>query len=527
MPRETQRRPSGRPIVDLTTPRSSPVQAGVFARQHQYSVSSEGVHLARALSEAAGAYGQYKDNADKRDAQAAFTTDNPSDYAVATAKTADKGAGFRRGYMALYGYKVGAQVEAELLAGWEKGEYDRESGDVDGYINKVVGERFKGLDDVEVKAAAAPLIERAKAQLYSRQQQFNAQKIEEGLLANAGALIDLALKDGAMNTPEGRDTIYAKLREAGLENREIDDLLVQRVVSEGDRGKPEVYDVIIQRGKDGTLVGHKRKDGTPGLFDIPKYNSLIKDGLYRAEMHEVAMYEKVERLNGLKLKQVQDTNAGEFWSRVFAGDDISIDIENARKTQAISNSDYVTIVRFSREARNSPDLIDDPEVVVKLEDDLYGKRAGRKQVLAAWKNGDVSRATVSRLFGIADEVSNRQEFNVFDSDAYKFSEEFVEGHLAPGLMDIDASVKKRLTANAKRELRTRALAGENPHDVANDIVKRYGKKDTSGTLPKPLYPSKEALIAARKAGEVSPEVFLREWTLMQNLPDTIPKVPNQ
>lgn len=526
MPRQVTRRPSDRPQVDIN---SHPEQLRTYAGISPIRIHSSALAAADALNGLVDVSRQVQARREQRDqvsANASFVNDSPDTPAEASAKSANQSSAFQRTYMELYGYRKGSEIEAQLNSAWDHGTFDRENGDINAFVNQTVGEQLKGLDDPHALASANQVIERARAQLVAKHAQYNAQRVEEGVVANAGNLIDMGLKDGSLKTPEGRDAIYAKLRASGLENREIDGLLVQRVTSAGDLGDPSVYDAVLKRNPNGEVVGHRRADGTPGIFDIPAYNTKLKEGLYRAELRQMELFDRTEAYRKKELKDIQEKTSGDLWSAAFQNENISNDLEAARKDHRISTEEYVSISKFRQEAANNPDIADNDQAVVDLEDAIYNKRAHRPNVIAAWNSGDISRKTLTRMFELVDKVNNRKEYDVFDTDRYKFAQDFVDGHLAPGMMDIDRSVKSRLTANAKRELRDRVLKGEDPYVVSTDIVKRYGKPDTPGTLPQPTFKTREELVNAFKAKQVSAEVFARDMRIF-NLRETPTPQPTQ
>lgn len=378
---------------------------------------------------------------------------------------------------------VKGQEDASLLLQRYNTEFDKDKGDLEGWLAEQYGSRLKGIQDKDYIEGYSRAITPALADIRKQHTDYHRKAVETRVESNAMQLLTGGVRSylttGEQALPDGyissvRDYIGKNL---GVSPKRFDELLFETVRTLGDEGQIDAYEVLKK----------DHPDGTPGLYNDPSWRHKID----QAAAHSMTVA-------NTRAQRDRDERQNKALYPVFAEED-------PKKAQAMF-SDLKRGGLFSR----ADDLIKWEKLIYEKVDGkpdagqlekegtllskVYQGGVSYRDILDAQAHGDITSSQRKYLLSESRRVqqenrtlaqaAGREEAAIYKSREFKDAEDFLKGMLRPrqkDAMDFDSErflFDNAQLAQAHREL-GRAAAGKKPEEVGavvDEITKRYMKR---------------------------------------------------
>lgn len=224
------------------------------------------------------------------------------------------------------------------------------------------------------------------------------------------------------------------------------------------------------------------------------------------DAREEADREQAEREAEESLGRIQDRTFMALYAGTLDGSTDMADIDRNRQLGLLKPSQYTQLVKVMQ----SPDAQDDPEVVEYFTRGIMsGEITNPTQIINSVGHG-LSPNTASQLVNDLE-----QGAAVVQSRNFKEARNYLDRQLGvtPGItIGALTGDEQQTVARARRELYERALGGEDPWTVADEMLPRYVSRERG--FPEPMYPDEEALMEAFEAGEINETVLDQQLRLL-------------
>ena len=235
--------------------------------------------------------------------------------------------------------------------------------------------------------------------------------------------------------------------------------------------------------------------------------------------HNDAEFARMERQYDREMKRARDETEMDLWGRLHSGDNITTDLEAARKTRVLDASGYNAL----RRAVSNEEGSDNPSIALELQDKILSGHGNRDEILRFVGNG-ISHKTAGDLLQKLRTVNSADDIS--KTPVYKDAHDFIKAQLTTtGPLEAISQDDESRRAYAVREYDARVRAGEDAWAVADDVVLR-GKKQAAGAsfYLKPRFldgpasdlseldKAEQLTVEKFKAGELPPDVFKIEMS---------------
>lgn len=293
---------------------------------------------------------------------------------------------------------------------------------------------------------------------------------------------------------------------------------------------PEQTLVDLESGKFSNLKESRR-------ISLTRQAKTQSEALQR---QRVIDFERAEREDDERRKERQENNDRAFTARIFGeGDEGPIptlqELTQARARGDLTSAQFKTQKAALLASQSGEAIISDPQAMVELQDGVLENRVKNTEILKAFSNGLIDQDDALNLLKQADSVTRRG--GILDQEDVKFELDRISdtvGGIKGPLAILDSNASKRVS-NAQVEARDRIVDGENPREVANDIIQRFAPniKKSFSVLPKPRFMVGETKATmninetARKTveafnnGQITEAIFDSEAQLIKDLESLI------
>lgn len=402
----------------------------------------------------------------------------------------EENAAYTRAYFATDGL-VRAQADgADLLARYNS-EFDKDKGDVEGWLQENSLGRLKGITDENYIGGYQKGILPALAEVRKAHNEYQKKAVEVRVESNAMQLIDNGIRaytsQGQAIPTEYLSAIQEHLgQNLGVSQQRFGELLFSTVKKVADEGHYDAYDVLKQ----------DRPDGSPGMYHDPKW----KEEIDKAEAHSFTMsltmaQKSREQRYNKALYDVfleEDPKKAQQMFREMKGNDLfKGDTEGLIKWEKLMNE----------KVDGKPDA-KQLENEVALLARVYEGKAGIKEILATNSNAGITSGQRKYLLGEARRVQHenqqaaaaagKAEEAIFKTREYADAKDFVGSMLQPRPRD-PLNFAGQQTIEFDRANQTQAqreffmgLKGKTTAEIqpwAEDVVKRYKARQKEYTEP--------------------------------------------
>lgn len=331
---------------------------------------------------------------------------------------------------------------------------------------------------------------------------------------------DLAgdIKDGVLTRNE------ARLAYAEFQSRATKELL--KGIAEGSPNRDAIARQLSQGTLTLTLPVFDEATNRLVMEDVNVDDLLLPDDQDKAITavntivnRETKRAEKGERDGEKATKEEQEQAAAVLYDGIIEGTVDDEELDRALEDRRIDGDDFRTL---RRALATEPGSVDDPAVVVELEQAAADGSLNLRQVVDQFEAGTITQGTFQSFSGRAQGDVNDLERRGLASINRQVGGERNQFTI----LGTDDSVR---LDEAFKEFREQIDRGIDPIDAADDINARYRKTDPGlNSLPRPLYlvgprndpdlqATRERTVQAFTAGDIDSVVFDREAELLEQL----------
>ena len=425
---------------------------------------------------------QFKDGLQRHAADANETAASQGRLDAAAGKEQQQGGGaYAQAYFGMDG-AVKAQKDAASLVAKYNTEFDKDKGDLEGWIAENFQQNLRGISDDSFISSYNKGMTGALASIREAHVGYQKKAVETRVESNAMQLIDTGVRSYVMTNqplpPEYIEKIQNKVgSELGVSNQRFQELLFESVRRIGDDGHYEAYDVLKQ----------PRSDGSPGLYFDPAWKHKID----QAELHSFTASQ--QRAHALR-----DQKQNEALYPVFAEEDPKKAQElfnNLKKSGLFTRAD--DLIKWDKLLTEKIDGKPDAnqlEAEGSILAKVYQGGVSYKQVLDANARGDITSGQRKYLLSEIRRVNTenrtlanaegKKEEAIFKTTEFRSAEDFLQGMLKPRPKDnMDFTGQgnefdRAQLATARLEL-YRATKGKDASEIqpiVEEIVTRYMKR---------------------------------------------------
>ncbi|MBS1141557.1 MAG: hypothetical protein H6R13_3010 [Proteobacteria bacterium] len=400
------------------------------------------------------------------------------------------GASYKANYFATDGL-IRAQEDGTSLLARYNTEFDKDKGDLEGWLQENYQSRVGGVPDEHYKAAYQRGMTPAFQAIREAHLGYQKKAVEVRVESNAMQLMDNGIRaytsQGQPIPTEYLSAIQAHVgQNLGVSQQRFGELLFSAVKKVGDEGHYDAYDVLKA----------DRPDGSPGMYYDPKW----KDEIDKAEAHSftaatvMAQKSREQRYNKALYDVFleEDPKKAQQMFREMKGNDLfKGDTEGLIKWEKLMNE----------KVDGKPDA-KQLENEVALLARVYEGKAGIKEILAQNSTASITSGQRKYLLGEARRVQNenqqaaaaagKADEAVFKTREYADAKDFVGSMLQPRPRD-PMNFSGQQTIEFDRVNQTQAqreffmgLKGKTPAEIqpwAEDVVKRYKARQKDYTEP--------------------------------------------
>ncbi|MDY0242700.1 MAG: hypothetical protein RBR34_11030 [Rhodospirillaceae bacterium] len=286
----------------------------------------------------------------------------------------------------------------------------------------------------------------------AREQLTYLDQVSDASIANAAAnaVTYYGMGEFEMNIAAGRAEIARKLRRNGVQDPTM-------LIQAGEAWESGVYTDVANR-----MLANRDVAGAAAFYKENASRFRGNDASKIEDRLEIA-FERAERQNERELSRVQGVTYGRMFSKVVDGTLEKDEIDAALKNRTLSGENAVSLYRALR----SPEPTrDDPAAVTQLYRDHDAGAAVGPRALDLYASGAITKGTLDH-FRTMDERGDTPRVTQYRS----YVRDQIGGARGPmAILDPDVSARE---STAIREYNERVAGGEDPAQVADDVVPRY------------------------------------------------------
>jgi hypothetical protein len=442
--------------------------------------------------------------------------------ALAGKEQAQSNGAYLRAYFATDGV-VKAQADGSALLAQYETEFDKDKGDLEGWLAENHGTRLKNITDENYISGYNKGIVPALQTIRKAHLDHQRKAVETRVESNAMQLIDNGVRSYVSQgqpIPQGyieaiQEHVGGNL---GVSSQRFNELLFETVRKVGEEGHFDAFDVLKQ----------DRPDGSPGLYFDPAWKAQID----AAEVHSHSAAQA-------RAQKDRDQRQNETLYSVFAEEDpkkAQAMFQDLKKSGLFTRAD--DLIKWEKLILEKVDGKPDANQLEKETDLLarvYQGGVSNRDLLNAQAQGQITSSQRKFLLSESRRVTHEnrtaaaQEGKaadaIYKTQDFRAAEDFLQGMLKPRPKnDIDFSgtgneFDRAQLAQARLEL-VKSAQGKSPAEVqqvAEEIVTRYAKRRLAYTADQqervtlhqvPFESLPEAMEAARK-GVLSPDEYHR------------------
>lgn len=417
---------------------------------------------------------------------------------------------------------VRGQNDASSLIQSYTTEFDKDAGDLEGWLSEKYSGTLKGITDQDYIRGYNKALAPALADIRKAHTDHHRKAVEGRVESNAMQLLSGGLRAYLVNGKQAvppeyitgiRDYMGKNL---GVSSQRFDELLFESARSLGEQGYMDAFELLKQ----------DHPDGSPGLYHSPAWRSKIE----AAEAHAT-------NVAHTRAQRDRDQRQNEMLLPVFMEEDPKRAQElftDLRKSGLFTRAD--DLIKWEKLVTEKVDgkpslaqLTNEGELLTKA----YQGGITYRDILSAEARGDITSSQRKYLLSerrrvdtenrTIDAQRTKDEAAIYKTREFKDAEEFLKRILKPRPKDASdifgngSEFDNANLAQAHREL-GRAVAGRKPEEigaVVDEITSRYKKrqegytKDQQDRVGKGDIPFKtlaEAVEAAKK-GLLSPDEY--------------------
>lgn len=392
---------------------------------------------------------------------------------------------YEHGFYHMDGLIKGQQDATGLRQSYDT-EFDKDGGDLEGFIRDKYGNLTKGFgeDDSFIQGynkSLGPIL----ADIRKDHGEYRKKAVETRIESNAMQLLDNGLRAypnmGQEVPVEYVEEIRGYLGKTfGVTSARFDQLLFESVKRLGDEGNFAVYDMLKK----------EKPDGSPGMYYDPAWKTKIDSAQVHAQN---AFLEKQNKAEAALRKQREEKQETALYD-VFLESDPKVAtsrFDDLVKTGLFTRAgDLIKWRKLLEEHVDGKPNISQMEVETSLLTSIYRGGASQRDILSAHLTRSQRQYLLSEHRRVAHEnrtLSAQQqqaERAIFKSPEYKSGVDYIKGSLVATASSLDpmgvgTSFDRQQRAAAELEFTRRASITENPadlHAVRDDIVGRYLKR---------------------------------------------------
>lgn len=384
--------------------------------------------------------------------------------------TGDESDSWKRGYIIMEGRARGMEdAEAGLAADYET-KFDKDGGNIEAFISTQFAERTKGLQDEEYLKGYTQTFGVAAQKLREHHAQAQLGHIADRHDAHILGEIDKTVRS---YTDQGLPISlmsFEPLKQQLKSNMKVDyatfnERLFEAVRTVGDEGNPGVYAMFTRENEDGTY-GEKNADGTPGMFNSPKWRDKIASAEAKATAVLISRDNQAYEMAARQRSESQDSALYSAFEKLYAGDtvgagrDFATHVESGLFSRA---SDIVKWTEMFRKVDNRELRGDEQVAMTETLTGIYTGRVALRDILNAGLPPAQTRQlltewrTVQQQERQAAAETRATVDQPFKSHAFKEQEDWLESALKPTHGILDKATEKdqfmyAAQATAKLEL---------------------------------------------------------------------------
>lgn len=350
-------------------------------------------------------------------------------------KPEDKGGWFAHGYMVMDGQVKGMQDGTALQTAYDT-EFDKEAGDIDGFIKKQWADRTKGLTDEAFMRGYGAEFERAASELRKKHTEYQRVQVLQKHESNGQFLIDQFVGSfagrGTVPDTEALDTFKQQLKnQYGFSLSKVNEMMFITAKRLGEEnGNFAIFEMFKK----------PNADGTPGAYYIPKFKEQIDAAQVQAQTRflqkQNQAYEQMKRLR----EEKQESAMLAVYTQAIDGD---ADGARAALRRLVANgtishgSDYLKYSEALVKLENRDMRKDEQVAMTGLLAGIYSGKVRVKDIIDSGLPPKEQRQLLTELR--TKQVQDRTlalqaEANAdrpFRSHAFKSQEDWIEVELKP------------------------------------------------------------------------------------------------
>jgi len=396
---------------------------------------------------------------------------------------------FKHGFMMMDG-QVKGDLDGKSIAESYATEFDKDTGDIDGFIREKFQGFTKGLKDESFlegyNQTIATHLQGLRKEHLEYQKGQVIQKVESNALQKMDNYLRPFAERGEAIPDDGIDQMRKELtsffKNAGVSNSRFNDLLFASLKRLGDEGNHGVYD----------LLKRDRPDGTPGMYYIPAW----KEKIDAAQVH--AQNVAISRANAAdtatkKLREDKQSQAMFDVVRLAESDPVAADamfnklVSDGLISRADEYHHWKGIIHDigKREASAEMQIVE-----VDLQRGIYSGSVGFKQIANANLTPSQKRSLFNEAYRVQSDRRReaaegvRNQDTIFRTPYFKEASDYIEAILKPEAsfddpFGVGTEFQRAQRATALRELNDAALTVKDPKElrsVSHEIVSRYQER---------------------------------------------------
>lgn len=424
---------------------------------------------------------------------------------------------FKHGYMAMDG-QVKGDLDGKAIAEAYATEFDKDTGNLDGFIREKFQGLTKGIKDESFMGGYNQTIlkhlQGVRQGHLEYQQNAVVQKVESNAMVKLDNYLRPFVERGEAIPGDGVDQIRGELKEFfKVSGTRFNDLLFTSVKRLGDEGNYSVYEMFKK----------PRPDGTPGMYWIPAWKEKIDQAQVHAQNVFLTRSKEADAANRKAREDRQDTTLYEVFLKMDT-DPAAARTEYAKlRSEGLFSraSDVINWDTKFNAASKREASAEQQDLEISLQQRIYTSQVRPQDIVQADITPAQKRSLMSEWYRAKND--NRQAAaaeqtaadSIYRTQDFRSGETYIETVLRPqatplDVMGIGTEFARQQMAAARKEFTIRAREVKNPfelHELASGIATRFLDRrkdprvnqelDMAGSL---RYSTLEELKAASDAG---------------------------
>lgn len=428
---------------------------------------------------------------------------------------------FRHGYMEHDGHVKG-DLDGQLLRSKYLTEFDKDTGDIEGFVRDHFAENMKGVTDQSFLGGYNQTLTKHIEAVRDAHLKYQQEAIVEKTESNALYKLDKSIRAYVENGEDIPDVVIDSqrkdLKRLGVTGSRFNELLWASIKVIGDEGNFAIYDTLKK----------PRPDGTPGMYFIPG----MKEKIDAAQIHSQNVYLQKRNQAETAAKKEREDKQDQALFNVFLKADTDPegarqDYINLRSSGLFSNASELVEwdAKFNTAANREASGIQ-LNREVDIQQGIYTGRVRPADIMRADLRPAQKRSLMGEWYRVKND--NRQaaaaeqkgEDSIFKTQSFKEMDEYLETNLKPTQSMLDFNKEEYeyglgQLAMARLELNDLARTAKTPkelRDGAYAIVTDYSKRakeakerGVASSAKRIRFPTPQALKEARTQGRISRE----------------------